>query len=119
MAGRDVPDDLGDHGECRYCEIDCHGILLLGEKGVDDRWQRMGVAIRLIMIMRYGMIIMIMVSRGMRAVTVIHLRDVLALAMIAQPPAMQARRLCPADREERDEAENEALETREGHAGVK
>jgi hypothetical protein len=32
---------------------------------------------------------------------------------------MQAKRLCPADREERDEAKSETLETREGHAGGK
>ena len=116
MGGRDVPNDLSDHEECCICEIDHDGVLLFGEKGVDDCGQTMGVAICLIMIMRKVMIIVIMFRYGMRAVAVIHLGDMLSLAMVAQPPAMQARRLCPADREESGEAKYEALETREGHA---
>ena len=116
MGGRDVPNDLSDHEECCICEIDHDGVLLFGEKGVDDYRQTMGVTICLIMIMRKVMIIVIMFRCGMRAVAMIHLGDVLPLAVVAQPPAMQARRLRPADREESDEAKNEALETREGHA---
>jgi uncharacterized membrane protein len=50
------------------------------------------------MMMREVMIIVIVFRGGMRAVAMIHLRDVLPLAMVAKPPAMQARRLCPADR---------------------
>lgn len=112
MSGSDVPDDFSDQGESRRGETDRHGVLLLGEKGVDDRWQRMGVVIRLIMVMRDIMIIVLMLRRGMRPVAVIHLGDVLALAMIAQPSAMQAKGLCPADREKRDEAEAETLGAR-------
>lgn len=120
MAGRDVPDDFSDHGECRCGEIDRNGVLLLGEESVFHLRQWMRVAIRLIMIMReLVVIVMIMLRRGMRAVAVVHLGDALALAMVAQPAAMQAKRLCPADREERDEAKSETLETREGHAGGK
>ena len=96
MGGRDVPNDLSDHEECCSCEIDHRGVLLFGEKGVDDYRQTMGVTICLIMIMRKVMIIVIMFRCGMRAVAMIHLGDVLPLAMVAQPPSMQARRLRPA-----------------------
>ena len=116
-AGSDVPDDFSDHGECRCGEIDRHGVLLLGEKGVDDCGQRMRIAIRLIMVMRDIMITVNMFRGGMRPVAVVHLGDVLALAMVAQPTAMQAKRLRPANREERDEAKGDTLGTREGHAG--
>lgn len=98
MGGCDFPNDLSDHEECCCGEIDCHGVLLLGEKWVDDCGQGMSVSIRLIMMMREVMIIVIVFRGGMRAVAMIHLRDVLPLAMVAKPPAMQARRLCPADR---------------------
>ncbi|WP_461786171.1 hypothetical protein [Prosthecobacter sp.] len=76
----------------------------------------MSVAILRIMMMGKVMIIVIVFRGGMRAVAMIHLRDVLPLAMVAEPTAMQARRLRPADRKESDEAKNEALETCEAHA---
>ena len=116
MGGGDFPNDLSDHEECCCGEIDRHGILLLGEKWVDDCGQGMSVAILRIMMMRKVMIIVIVFRGGMRAVAMIHLRDVLPLAMVAEPTAMQARRLRPADRKESDEAKNEALETCEAHA---
>lgn len=116
MGGCDFPNDLSDHEECYCCEIERYEVLLLGEKGVDDCGQTMGVTILLIMMMRKVMIMLIMFRCGVRAVAMIHLRDMLPLAMVAKPPAMQARRLRPADRKESDEAKNEALETCEGHA---
>jgi hypothetical protein len=48
----------------------------------------MGVAILLIMMMRKVMIMLIMFRCGMWTVAMIHLRDMLPLAMVAKPPAM-------------------------------
>ncbi len=90
-------------------------ILLLGDEGIDHGGMLVGVAIVLIMLVRHGMVIVFVTGGGMRPVTVIHHRDLLLATAIAHETAMEAKRLRPAHREQRDEAKGETLQTKKRH----
>lgn len=100
----------------RHGELECGVILLLGNEGIDHRGMLVSVAIVFIVLMRHGMILVLVAVCGMRPVAVVHQGDLLLTAAVAQPAAMQAKSLRPADREKRDKAKGESLETKELHA---
>ena len=92
-------------------------ILLLGDEGIDHGGVLVPFARVFLILMRHGMILVIVTGVGVGPVAVIHRGDLLLAAAVTQIAAMQAKRLCPADREQRDEAKSETLESYKLHNG--
>lgn len=90
-------------------------LLKLGEQRIHHGCMIVRAFVLFVMIVREGMILVLVASRGMRAMTVIHLCHKLHATAVAHETPMQPERLRPAHRKQCDEAENEPLWSEELH----